>query len=152
MAFDVDLTGREKAAIPVDGILKNFLMKRSVDFTVVANQVASGKVCALFQVPAYVLVEEVFYDVQTAEANVTDIDIGSFTTAGVGVAATGFMEAKSLAALGLIRALSGKTYSRQDGTAGYFSQSPWVIGLTNDDADTIATAVVDFFAVCMNLV
>ena len=151
MAFTVDLTTMDGYAEPVDGILKRFVMKRTVDFTVVANQLAQGLFLALFKIPANVLVEEVYFNVTTTEANVTDVDLGSFSTTGSAVAQTGFQEAVSLAAAGLIRTLSGKTYSKKDGTAGYFSTGNWVVGLTNDDADTITTAVVDFFADCVNL-
>ncbi len=151
MAFDIDLTSRESASEPVDGILKKFVMKRRVDFTQTANQLAQTKTVGLFKVPAYVLVEEVFAVVRTADADVTDVDLGSFSSAGVAVAADGFIDGGTLATTGLKRDLAGETYSRQDGTAGYMAETDWCIGLTNNDADPINGAIVDFYAACVDL-
>ncbi len=151
MAFDVDLTSRESACEPVDGILKKFVMKRRVDFTQTANQLATAKTMGLFQVPAYVLVEEVFMVVRTADADITDVDIGRFSAAGVVAAVDAFVDGATIAATGLVRDLAGETYSRQDGTAGYMGEAAWAIGLTNNDAQTINEAIIDFFAVCVDL-
>ncbi len=151
MAFDMDLTSRDGYAEPVDGIVKKFLMKKRVDFTVAANQLANAKKMGLFKVPAYVLVEEVAMVVRTADADITDVDIGRFSTAGVAAAVDAFVDGASLAVTGLIRDLAGETYSRQDGTAGYMGETDWIIGLTNNDADTINGAVIDFVAFCVDL-
>ncbi len=151
MAFDIDLTSRDGYAEPVDGIVKKFLMRRRVDFTAAANQLANAKTMGLFKVPAYVLVEEVAMVVRTADAQVTDVDIGRFSTAGVVAAVDAFADGASLAATGLIRDLAGDTYSRQDGTAGYMGEADWIIGLTNNDADMINDAIVDFVAFCVDL-
>jgi hypothetical protein len=151
MDFKVDLTTKEGYSLPVDGLTKDVVLRKRVDFTVAANQLAQNEVMALFKIPAFVLVEEVFMVVRTADADVTDVDIGSFTEAGVGVAADGFMDGLSLAALGLIRDLAGETYSPQDQTAGYMGTSDWVVGFTNKDAQALDGAVVDFFAVCKDL-
>jgi hypothetical protein len=104
----------------------------------------------LFKVPAGVLVEEVLMRVKTPDADVTDVDIGAYSTAGVAVSADGFMDGATLANAGIVRDLAGETYSRQDGTAGYSSTSEWMIGLLNNDADTINEAVVEFIAICVD--
>jgi len=151
MAFAKNLTTSEGFSLPVDGLTKDVILRKRVDFTVAANQLAQNEIMALFKIPAFVLVEEVFMVVRTADTDITDVDIGSFTTAGVAVAADGFMDGLSLAAEGLIRDLAGETYSPQDQTAGYMATSDWVVGFTNKDAQTIDGAVVDFFAVCKDL-
>jgi hypothetical protein len=151
MAFTKDLTENDGYAPPVDGLNKKFVMKRRVDFTVAANQLANAQTMGLFNVPAGVLVEETLMNVVTPDADITDVDIGSFTTAGVAVVADGFVDGATLAAAGVVRDLAGETYSRQDGTAGYSSTSNWKIGFTNNDAQTINEAVVDFFALCVDL-
>ncbi len=152
MAFTKDPTASDGYAVPVDGVVgKQFQMNRRVDFRLSANQLAQNEIMALFKVPTGVLVEEVIPYVETADADVTDFDIGSFTTAGVAVAADGFLDGASLASAGAVRDLAGETYSRQDGTAGYCSTSNWIIGLTNKDADTLNGAVVNFVAVCRDL-
>ena len=151
MAFEINLASSENAAVPVDGSIgKNFIMRREVDFTVAANQLAQTKAMGLFKVPAGVLVEEVLMRVKTPDADVTDVDIGSYSTAGVAVVADGFMDGATLANAGIVRDLAGETYSRQDGTAGYSSTSEWMIGLLNNDADTINEAVVEFIAICVD--
>ncbi len=151
MAFDIDLTSRDGYAEPVDGIVKKFLMKKRVDFTVGANQLANAKKMGLFKVPAYALVVEVAMVVRTADADVTDVDIGRFSTDGVAAAVDAFVDGASLAVTGLIRDLAGETYSRQDGTAGYMAETDWCVGLTNNDADPINGAIVDFYAACVDL-
>jgi hypothetical protein len=147
MAFDVDLTTRENACEPVDGIGKVFLMQKTVDFTVAANQVALNKTLALFKVPAGVVVLEAGYDVTTQEANVTDVDLGVFSTAGSPVDADGLLNGGSLATAGVIRQVGSPAYALP---AGYVSATDEVIALTNNDAYTIATAIVAFYALCMD--
>ncbi len=151
MAFAKNLTTSEGFSLPVDGLTKDVVLRKRVDFTAAANQLAQNEIMALFKIPAFVLVEEVFMVVRTADTDITDVDIGSFTTAGVAVSADGFMDGLSLAAEGLIRDLAGETYSPQDQTAGYMGTSDWVVGFTNKDAQTIDGAIVDFFAVCKDL-
>ena len=152
MAFTKDLTTTDGYAVPVDGVVgKEFQMNRRVDFSVAANQLAQNEIVALFKVPAGVLVEEVIPYVETPDTDVTDVDIGGFTTAGVAIVADGFIDGGTLAAAGAVRDFAGETYSRQDGTAGFCSTSNWIIGLTNKDADTLNGAVVNFVAICKDL-
>lgn len=151
MAFTVDLTEGEGTVMPVDGVVKHFVLKREVDFTVTANQLVNTGTMALFDIPAYVLVREVFIVVKTADADVTTVDVGSYSTAGVAVAATGFMDDATLATTGIKRDVAGGTYAITDGTAGYVAAADWAIGLYNADADTINEAVVEFYAECVDL-
>ncbi len=150
MAFDVDNTSRQGYEVQVDGVGKVTAMRCEIDFTVAANQLAQNKTMGLMKVPAGVLVTEVLMRVKTTDTDVTDVDIGSFTTAGVAVDADGFVDGATLAATGIVRDLAGEAYSPQDGTAGYSSTSNWIIGLTNNDADTINEAVVVFIANCID--
>ena len=150
MAFDIDLTTAEKAAVPVDGLGKVFVMKKEVDFSVAANHLANAKSMGLMLVPAGVLVLEVIMRVKTPDTDVTDVDIGSYTAAGVAVAADGFQDGATLASAGIVRDVTGETYSLQTGTAGYSSTDAWAIGILNNDADTINEAVVEFIALCVD--
>ncbi len=149
MAFKVDVS--DSAALPFDGKDKHFILKKRIDFTEAANQLAQNEIMAVFEIPADVLVEEVMLDVITADADVSDVDVGSFTTAGVGVAADGFLDGVDISTTGLKRDLAGETYSKQDGTAGYRAASAWMVGLTNKDADAVNGAVIDVYAVCQDL-
>ena len=151
MAFKVNLCTNESPALPWDGRNKHFVMKKRVDFTQAANQLAQNEIMALFDVPAGVLVEEVLMNVVTADADVSDVDIGSFTTAEAAISADGFMDGADISSTGLKRDLAGETYSRQDQAAGYMGTSDWIVGFTNKDADTLNGAVIDFYAVCVDL-
>ena len=151
MAFHVDLTANESYGKPADAVDRHFIMHRRVDFTETANQLAQTETMGLFQVPPYVLVEEVIMIVRTADADVSDVDIGRYSTAGVVAAVDAFVDGATIAATGCIRDLAGETYSKQDGTVGYMGAAAWTIGLINNDADTINEAVIDFFAICLDL-
>lgn len=151
MAFTVDLTSAEGTTVPVDGINKCFVMRRTVDFTKTANQLAQTATMALFDIPAYILVREVYMVVTTADADVSDVDIGTFSTAGVAVSADGFIDGATIASTGIKRDVAGETYSINDGTAGYVAAAAWSVGLTNNDADTINGAVITFCAECVDL-
>jgi hypothetical protein len=125
-------------------------MKKRVDFTQAANQLAQNEIMALFDVPAGVLVEEVLMNVVTADADITDVDVGSFDTAEAAIAADGFMDGADISSTGLKRDLAGETYSKQDQSAGYMGTADWIIGFTNKDAQALNGAVIDFYAVCVD--
>lgn len=151
MAISIDLTTKEDGAVPVDGINKHYLMKKTVDFTLAANQLATTLIMALFEVAPKQLIEEVFMVVDTIDADITTVDLGVATLADVTISENGFMEDLSLAVAGLIRDLAGETYSPQDGTVGYYTAAGCKIILTNQDAQTINEAKVTFFAKCLDL-
>ncbi len=151
MAFTVDLTENEGAEISVDSINRHFSMTRDVDFTEAANQLIQTATMGLFLVPAYVLIEEVMLLILTADTDITDVDIGRYSTLGVVAAVDAFVDGATLAATGLVRDLAGETYSRTDGTAGYMGEADWAIGLINNDADAINGAVVRFIALGVDL-
>ena len=151
MAFTVDLTENEGVAISVDSINRHFSMTRDVDFTETANQLIQTATMGLFLVPAFVLIEEVMILVLTADADITDVDIGRYSTAGVAAAADAFVDGATLANTGLVRDLAGETYSRTDGTAGYMGQADWAIGLINNDAQTLNEAKIRFIALGVDL-
>lgn len=148
MAFTVDKTSGDGYALPRDGQGKTFVLEKEVDFSLAANQLAQTEIMALFKIPADVLVQEVLMEVLTADTDVTDVDIGSFTTAEVAVAADGFVDGGTLASLGYVRDVSGETYSPP---TGYISTGDWIVGLTNNDANAINEAKVRFLAVCLDL-
>ena len=156
MAFTVDLTEDVGVAMPFDGAGKHFVVQKTVDFSVAANHLANDETMGLFPIPAGVLVEEVIVEVVTCpDADSNDIDIGSYTTAGVAIAATGFGD--HFAILGgsvagtYVRDVAGQTYSLTDGTAGFVRATDWALGFNNDDADELDAGVLRFIAICKDL-
>jgi hypothetical protein len=151
MAYDIDLTDNG-ASLAWDGINRQVVLKKTVDFSVAANNLAQNKVAALFNIPAGVLIEEVLMVVKTGDAQVSDVHIGIATASTQAtISADGFLNSLSMVTAGCIRDLAGETYSKQDGTAGYYTLVDCDIILTNVDADTINGAIVDFFAICIDL-
>lgn len=155
MAFNIDLTENGATGTPGDvpeaGLRKFFTMERTIDFTVTANQLANAQVAAIFTVPAYVLVEEVMILVHTADADITDVDVGNYTTAGVATVVDGFIDGATIATTGLKRDVTGETYSPQSGTVGFMGTTDWVVSLYNNDAQTIDGAILTIIAKCQDL-
>lgn len=151
MAFTVDLTDGEGACMPVDGGLKHFVLRRTVDFSDAANSLIATATMGLFDIPAYVSVREVFAIVTDADAGVTDIDIGSYSTAGVVNDVDGFMDGGDPSSTGILRDTAGETYSIANGTVGYQAAAAWTIGLINNGAGTLDDAIITFCAECIDL-
>ena len=124
MAYDLDLTDNS-ASLAWDGRNKQVVLTKEVDFSVAANQLANTKNMCLFNIPAGVLIDEVLAIVKTADADIS-------TT-------------------GIKRDLAGETYSKTNGTAGYYCTVDTDIVVTNNDAQTINGAVVVFVALCTDL-
>jgi hypothetical protein len=91
-------------------------------------------------------------NVVTADAQIDAADIGSFNaTTEAAIAADGFHDGTDIHTVGLKRDLAGETYSKQDQSAGYMGTADWIIGFTNKDAQALNGAVIDFYAVCVDL-
>lgn len=155
MAFNIDLTENGATGtpgdIPVSGLNKKFRIDKTVDFSDSDNFLAQTEVAALMTIPAYVHIKEVMILVHTADADVSDVDLGPYTTAGVAVDADGFVDGATLAATGLVRDVGTAAYNQQSGTDGYMGTSDWVLGILNNDADTLNGAIVTFMAVGYDL-
>ncbi len=149
MAFKVDKC--DSPAMPWDGREKEFLLKKRIDFRLSANQLAQNEIMGIFEIPGNVLVEEVLLNVITADADVSDVDVGSFSTAGVAVAADGFIDGADVSTGGVKRDIADETYSLTNGTGGYVASANWKIGLTNKDAQALDAAVIDVIARCIDL-
>lgn len=138
---------------------KCFVLKRTVDFTVAANQLVQNGIMALFEIPAHVKVREVGMRVITADA---DLATSGYFGAYTRVAATStitVVDEDGFAVTGQVMNATGyvamdvdAAYNPQGTTArGYVSTSPWYVTFTNKDTDTINEAVVEFFAICEDL-
>jgi hypothetical protein len=155
MAFTVDLTEDVGVAMPFDGAGKHFVVQKTVDFSVAANHVANAETMGLFPIPAGVLVEEVIVEVvHLPDTDCDDINIGSYTTAGVAIDATGFGDHFTIYASGTgayVRDVSGQTYSLVDGTAGFVRATDWALGFLNDDTHELDHGILRFIAICKDL-
>lgn len=151
MAYDLDLTDNS-ASLAWDGRNKQVVLTKEVDFSVAANQLANTKNMCLFNIPAGVLIDEVLAIVKTADADISDIDIGIFTASTQAVISVdGFVDGADISTTGIKRDLAGETYSKTNGTAGYYCTVDTDIVVTNNDAQTINGAVVVFVALCTDL-
>ncbi len=137
--------------IAYNGVGRRWIANNNIDFSVAANNLVNAATMGVLIVPAKTLIEEVYMVVNTVNAGVTDVDIGVFSLAEVSVSGDGFVDGATIEAAGLIRDLAGETYSKQDGTFGYYSSAGCIIVLTNNDATSITLADIDFFAECVDL-
>lgn len=134
---------------------KTFVLKRRVDFS--EDNLAQNGIMALFMIPAYVKVREVFMRVITADSdwNTSGL-LGAYSRSGTTISA---IDADGFAVTGQTGTTTG--YKAMDvdavynpagtGANGYVATSEWYVTFTNLDADTINEAVVDFIAICEDL-
>jgi hypothetical protein len=135
------------------------VLRRRVDFTVTANQLASGKLMSLFKLPADCMVIKAGMYVKTADAQVTDVDLGLFTLAGdadsaayTAVDADGFIDGLDISSTtGYRIGLVSSAYNTQGTDPLHVTAANSVVALTNNDADTINDAVIDFYVVCIDV-
>jgi len=152
MALTVDKTNTESGP-PHRGPDRNYTMKLTIDFTTAANQIAQTETLGLFKIPKSTLVKEAYFVVRTADANITDVDIGIYSNADVVEDADELCDNLSLAATGLIKDTTGADASwdgATGGSHGYFNTAAAYkkVVLTNNTAATLDEAVVDFFIEC----
>jgi hypothetical protein len=101
MAFTKDTTTNDGYSLPVDGIVKHFVLKKRVSFA--SYPLAQNETVGLFKIPAGVLVLEVAMNVVTAQADISDLDVGDFTTAGVVGTLDGFLDGADPSSIGYKR-------------------------------------------------
>ena len=140
MAADVNLRPTSSKADAGD-YGKAFVLTADVDFTVTANQLAQNETMALFDIPADTAVENAVIEVVTADADVTDVNLGMSADGstddtlidGATLATTGYKRGGANADLGQVTAAAMQ------------------LVLTNIDADTINEAVIKVIVVCRSL-
>ena len=138
---------------------KTFVLKRTVDFSVAANQLVQNGIMALFEIPAYIKVREVGMRVITADADLaTSGYLGAYsrvaaTSTITAIDADGFgVTGEVMNATGYVAMDVDAAYNPQGtGANGYVATSPWYVTFTNIDTDTINEAEVEFFAICEDL-
>jgi len=149
MAFSVDLTTNQGAALDYQGKGRLFVLRQRVDFTVVANNLAQNEVMAIALIPANTWVLASYMKVITADTLVSDVDLGVCTTAAVEVDYDGWIDGGTIAAAGWVTTTLGVLNFLVNSTGvGYLSTSNAVLSLQNKDAQTIDDAVIDFYTVC----
>ena len=155
--FNVNQDSGDGFSVPVDGIGKVAVLKRTVDFTVAANQLAQNGVMAIFALPAGVKTREFGMKAKTADTDVTSVHLGVFTRVAAtstitAVDADGFGVGVTLASAGHVGMDVDAAYNPQGtGGRGYVGTSDYYLAITNNDADTINEAVVDFYAIVEDL-
>ncbi len=140
MAPTKDFTGA--VCIPTDGVHKQYVMKATINFGDSGKSLAQNESAGIFDVPAGVMVERVVLNVKTPQADITDIDVG--IDGGV---ADGFIDGADISTAGYKTDID-EGYTP---TAGFLSGSDAIIAVKNMDANTLNAAVIDFFAVCVDL-
>lgn len=132
---------------PAVGLGKFYVMHNYVDFTVAANQLIQTATMALFDVPAYHLCLAVIPYIVTADAHISDVDIG-YESGNIDV----FCDGITLVATGYLTLGAGTDEAAIKAFAGAaLSASDRVIILTNNDAQTIDEAVMHFHALMVDL-
>lgn len=106
----------------------------SIAFTTTANQLAQNETMALFDIPAYAIIEDAFLNVRTADTDVTDVDLGISTD---GSTNDTLVDGASLATTGTKRGGTNAVVSQKVGATAV------QVVLTNKDSDTINGAVVE---------
>jgi len=118
---------------------ESYRLQQTINFVTTANQLAQNETMALFDIPADTIIEQAFIEITTAQATVTDVDLGCSTD---GSTAADLIDGATLAATGYV---TNGTYL----PAGYNAAQQVV--LTNKDAQTIATAVIRVIVVCRDV-
>lgn len=153
----VNLISNDGIALPWPGD-KCFVMKRIVDFSVVANYLAQNQAMALFNLPAFVCAKEVGFRLITADADIaTSSYLGVVTIASTGVITE--VDEDGFAADVVFNGTVGYIAPDVDaaympngsGGCGYKGLVDSLIIFTNKDTDTVNGAKVEFYAICIDL-
>lgn len=139
---DIDKTG--SISLPASGFGKVMVLHNYVDFTVTANQLANTKTMSIFDIPANVAVLYVLVKVATADAHISDVDLGI-----EGGTTDGFLDAMDITTTGW-KSDVDEAYSIA-AAAPHISTSDTVVIVTNNDAQTIDEAKIHFYAVVVDL-
>jgi len=137
---------------------KMTVLTKTVDFNVVANNLATAGIMGIFKIPAKVKVMQFGMRIVTAgDTDVTDIDFGLYTenTSTLAITAVdheGFGVAHSLnAAAGYVAMDVDAIWNPQGTAAGYVVAADSVLTITNNDTQSIDGCVIEFFAVLVDV-
>jgi hypothetical protein len=133
------------------------VMRRRVDFSVTANNLAQNKIVSIFKVPADCVVLKFGMKVVTVDADIaTSGTLGVYTETAAGVITE--VDADGYSVTGQIMSVLGYVATDLDAAlamGGADSLHPMaansVLTFTNIDSDTINAAVVDFFAIVLDV-
>lgn len=110
----------------------------TVDFSVAANNLAQNEIMDIYDIPANTLIEWAIINVTTADADVSDCNLG---VAATGVTANDLIDAADLSSTGMTTVAGAYVPVIVGSTAE-------VVTFTNIDSDTINEAVVQFIVKC----
>lgn len=151
--FAVKQTDKEGFALPWAEARVSFL-KKTVDFSVVANNLVTTGVMSIFKLPAKCIVLACGIKVLTADAQISDVDLGLYTEAANGditaVDIDGYGDGLNLTATGY----------KKDPDAAFNSAGAEAMHVVVADSfftikvitnATLNDAVVEFYAVVMDV-
>jgi hypothetical protein len=137
----VELNGTERNWADRERI---FVMKNRLDFSLENVTGDTDGIVQALAIPAGTAVLAVWLNVITADAGVTDVDVGL-------AAGTEFMEAVSLATTGLKFDATAAENGIGGATHGLMFSSADTIDISIQDVQTADTLVVDIYALCVDM-
>jgi hypothetical protein len=135
----VDATPANSKPVWTDVGKSYILDSVTVDFSVTGNNLAQNEIMDIYDIPANTVVEWAVLNITTAQADVTDVDLG---VAATGVTAADLIDGGSLASAVGITGAAAQT------PAVVVGSTAEVVTFTNKDAQTIASAVIQFIVKC----
>ena len=133
MALTRDLTSTFGTARAAKGIYGRNLVSFEIDFSATDMSLAQNEVMGIVDIPAGCIIYGGFMKVETAEAEITDIDIGVSTGAatdatladGISMASTGYVAFNNVT------------------SGGVYTTAASELVLTNKDAQTLNSAKIE---------
>lgn len=135
MAIHVDLSSVFATAKAAKGLNKTMLASFEIDFSVAGQDLTNGQVMRICTLPAGSIIKSAMVKVETAETEITDIDIGISTG---DTAVNNIFNAISMATAGWLAA-NNLTVSN----GGTYQTETNNILLTNQDANTLDAAKIE---------
>jgi hypothetical protein len=150
--WTVDKTADEGFALPWSAERVSVL-KKTVDFSVAANNLVQNGVMSIFKLPAKCIVLACGINVLTVDTDVTDVDLGLYTELADTITTVdidGYGDGLTLASLGFVQDPNAAYCS--DGTeAMHVVAADSYFTIKNIDSDTLNGAEVEFFAVVVDV-
>ena len=111
----------------------------TVDFSVAGNDLTNGQIMDIYDIPANTVVEWAVMNVTTADADVSDVDLG---VAATGVTALDLIQAGDVSSAVMVGGAAAETPIVIVGSTAE------VVTLTNQDAQALNAAVIQFIVKC----
>jgi len=150
--WTVDKTSDQGFALPWSAE-RVAVMRRTIDFSVAANNLVQNGVMPIFKLPADCIVLACGIKVTTADAQVSDVDLGLYTEASDTITAVdidGYGDGLTLAATGYVNDPDAVFNSLGTSAFAVVAADSYFT-IKNIDADTINGAVVEFYAVVVDI-